>query len=100
MRNSNMPSHASPANRTPTWNVSWRRKASALTDMNGEVMKRIYITAYNTYIYEWERKYEYPDMEYDMAHSLRLVEPDRDGNDPDDPCAEDLRKDMSLQRKM
>lgn len=63
-------------------------------------MRRIYITAYNTYVYECERKYEYQDIEYDMVHSLRLVEPDRDGNAPADPCADDLRKDRSLQRKM
>ena len=63
-------------------------------------MRRIYITAYNTYIYEWEREYADPDMEFDEANSLRLVEPDRDGNDPDDPCADDLRKDRTLQRKV
>ena len=63
-------------------------------------MIRIYLTAYNTYVYEWERKYKDPDMEYDVPNSLRLIEPDRDGNDPADPCADDLRKDRSLQRKM
>jgi hypothetical protein len=63
-------------------------------------MRRIYLTAYNTYIYEWERKYADPYMEYDGASSLRLVEPDRDGNDPADPCADDLRKDGTLQRKI
>ena len=62
-------------------------------------MKRIYLTAYGTYIYEWERKYADPDMEYDLAHNLRFVEPDSNGKDPDDPCADDLRRDRSLQRK-
>lgn len=39
-------------------------------------------------------------MEYDVPDSLRLVEPDSNGKDPDDPCADDLRRDRSLQRKM
>lgn len=57
------------------------------------------MTAYCTYIYEWERKYA-DDMEYDGNQSLRLVEPDKNGIDPNDPCADDLKRDRSLQRKM
>ena len=63
-------------------------------------MRRIYLTAYGTYIYEWERKYADQNIEYDGIQSLRLIEPDLDGNDPADPCAEDIRKDKSLQRKI
>ena len=37
MRNSNMPSLASPANPTQNWSASWRRKASDPLDMSGNV---------------------------------------------------------------
>ena len=37
MRNSNTPSHASPASRTPNWSASWRHLASDLSQMNGNV---------------------------------------------------------------
>ena len=31
--------------------------------------------------------------------SFRIVSPDKDGKDPDDPCADDLRASRSLERK-
>lgn len=62
-------------------------------------MKRIFLTAYFTWIYEWERKY-YDNMEYDGSQSLRLVEVDSDGRDQNDPCADDLLRDRTIQRKI
>ena len=40
MINSNSQSPASPANRTPTWSASWKRKASDHLDMNGKRMNK------------------------------------------------------------
>lgn len=37
MRNSNMPSHASPTSQTSSWSASWRNLASDLSQMNGNV---------------------------------------------------------------
>ena len=35
----------------------------------------------------------------DYRMVFRVVSPDKDGKDPDDPCADDLRRYRSLQRK-
>ena len=32
--------------------------------------------------------------------SFRIVSPDKNGKDPDDPCADDLKADRSLERKI
>lgn len=61
--------------------------------------KRIYITEYNTYIFDSEREY-FGRSEYDSCTTFRIVSPDKDGKDPDDPCADDLRASRSLERKI
>ena len=37
---------------------------------------------------------------YMTDRSFRIVSPDKDGKDPDDPCADDLKADRSLERKI
>ena len=61
--------------------------------------KRIYITERDTYIFDSERKY-FGRSEYNACTAFRIVSPDKDGKDPDDPCAEDLKADRSLERKI
>ena len=61
--------------------------------------KRIYMTEYYTYIFDSERKY-LGRSEYDSCTAFRIVKPDKDGRDPDDPCADDLKADRSLERKI
>ena len=60
---------------------------------------RIYMTERNTYIFDSERKY-LGRSEYDSCTAFRIVKPDKDGRDPDDPCADDLKADRSLERKI
>ena len=60
---------------------------------------RIYMTEYDTYIYDSERKY-FGRSEYDSCTAFRIVKPDKDGRDPDDPCADDLKADRSMERKI
>ena len=60
---------------------------------------RIYITERDTYIYDSERKY-LCRSEYNACTAFRIVSPDKDGKDPDDPCADDLKADRSLERKI
>ena len=60
---------------------------------------RIYMTERDTYIYDSERKY-FGRSEYDSCTALRIVSPDKDGKDPDDPCADDLKADRSMERKI
>ncbi len=59
----------------------------------------IYITERNTYIFDSERKY-LGRSEYDSCTAFRIVSPDKDGKDPGDPCADDLKADRSLERKI
>ena len=61
--------------------------------------KRIYMTEYYTYIFDSEREY-LGRSEYDSCTAFRIVKPDKDGRDPDDPCADDLKADRSLERKI
>ena len=60
---------------------------------------RIYITERDTYIFDSERKY-LGRSEYDSCTAFRIVSPDKDGRDTDDPCADDLKADRSLERKI
>ena len=60
---------------------------------------RIYITERDTYIFDSERKY-LGRSEYDSCTAFRIVSPDKNGKDPDDPCADDLKADSSLERKI
>ena len=60
---------------------------------------RIYMTERDTYIYDSERKY-FGRSEYDSCTAFRIVSPDKDGKDPDDPCADDLKADRSMERKI
>ena len=60
---------------------------------------RIYITERNTYIFDSERKY-LGRSEYDSCTAFRIVSPDKNGKDPDDPCANDLKASRSLERKI
>ena len=60
---------------------------------------RIYMTEYDTYIFDSERKY-FGRSEYDSCTAFRIVSPDKDGKDPDDPCADDLKADRSMERKI
>ena len=61
--------------------------------------KRIYMTERNTYIFDSEREY-FGRSEYDSCTVFRIVSPDKDGKDPDDPCADDLKASRSLERKI
>ena len=36
----------------------------------------------------------------DYRMVFRVVSPDKDGKDPDDPCAEDLKASRSMERKI
>jgi hypothetical protein len=60
---------------------------------------RIYITERDTYIFDSERKY-LGRSEYDSCTAFRIVKPDKEGRDPDDPCANDLKADRSMERKI
>ena len=60
---------------------------------------RIYMTEYDTYIFDSERKY-FGRSEYDSCTAFRIVSPDKDGKDPDDPCADDLKANRSMERKI
>ena len=60
---------------------------------------RIYMTERDTYIYDSERKY-FGRSEYDSCTAFRIVSPDKDGKDPDDPCADDLKANRSMERKI
>jgi hypothetical protein len=60
---------------------------------------RIYITERDTYIFDSERKY-LGRSEYDSCAAFRIVSPDKNGKDPDDPCADDLKADRSMERKI
>ena len=57
------------------------------------------MTERNTYIFDSERKY-LGRSEYDSCTAFRIVSPDKDGKDPDDPCANDLKASRSLERKI
>ena len=57
------------------------------------------MTERDTYIFDSERKY-FGRSEYDSCTAFRIVKPDKDGRDPDDPCADDLKADCSLERKI
>jgi hypothetical protein len=64
-----------------------------------DMKNRIYMTERDTYIFDSERKY-FGRSEYDSCTAFRIVSPDKDGRDPDDPCADDLKADRSLERKI
>ena len=68
-------------------------------DGGDDMKNRIYMTEYDTYIFDSERKY-FGRSEYDSCTAFRIVSPDKDGKDPDDPCADDLNADRSLERKI
>ena len=57
------------------------------------------MTERNTYIFDSERKY-LGRSEYDSCMAFRIVKPDNDGRDHDDPCANDLKASRSLERKI
>ena len=57
------------------------------------------MTERDTYIFDSECKY-LGRSEYDSCTAFRIVKPDKDGKDPDDPCADDLTADRSLERKI
>ena len=61
--------------------------------------KRIYMTEYDTYIFDSERRY-FGRSNYIHCIAYRVVKPDKYGNDPDDPCADDLKASRSLERKI
>lgn len=76
MRNSNSQSHASQANRTPTWSASWRRKDSDHTDMNGESMSN---SDYASML-DWEQQLDYEleqQQEVDIEQQERKAFTDR-----------------------
>lgn len=76
MRNSNTPSHANQASRTPTWSASWRRKASDLTDMNGESMSNTDFAS----MLDWEQQLDYEleqQQEVDIEQQERKTFADR-----------------------
>ena len=60
---------------------------------------RIYMTERDTYIFDSEREY-FGRSEYDSCTAFRIVSPDKDGKDPDDPCADDLKANRSMERKI
>ena len=68
-------------------------------DRGYDMKNRIYMTEYDTYIFDSERKY-FGRSEYDSCTAFRIVSPDKDGKDHDDPCADDLKADRSLERKI
>ena len=68
-------------------------------DGGDDMKNRIYMTEYDTYIFDSERKY-FARSEYDSCTAFRIVSPDKDGKDPDDPCADDLKADRSMERKI
>ena len=68
-------------------------------DGGDDMKNRIYMTERDTYIYDSVRKY-FGRSEYDSCTAFRIVSPDKDGKDPDDPCADDLKADRSLERKI
>lgn len=68
-------------------------------DGGDDMKNRIYMTEYDTYIFDSERKY-FGRSEYDSCTAFRIVSPDKDGKDPDDPCADDLKADRSMERKI
>ena len=59
---------------------------------------KIYLTHDGCYIYEWMKPYLDPS-EYD-PHGYRLMDITSRGTDTADPCADDLRRTRSMERKI
>lgn len=57
------------------------------------------MTERNTYIFDSEREY-FGRSEYDSCTAYRIVSPDKDGKDLDDPCADDLKASRLMERKV